>query len=134
MLSAEIKLLSILNKYVDFAVTIGSKFEPISPRHHQKNVLESKHGILRSIFIRLSNDDNLLDEEVRITLTIDISNIIASPTIYKIMTNGDRTLKLRTRISPHGTEGSSRLTLRSDCSVCPPAGFRIIASLFSVRR
>lgn len=62
------------NEFVDFANNIGSKFEAIQLRRHQKNVLELKHKVLRSIFIRLSNDDIIIDEKVRIALTFDISN------------------------------------------------------------
>lgn len=62
------------------------------------------------------------------------ANIIASHTIYKLKINDDHSLKLKARIAPHGNEDSSRSLLRSDCSMCPPLGFRIIASLASIRK
>lgn len=62
------------------------------------------------------------------------SNIIASHTIYKIKVNDDQSLKRKARIAPHGNEGSLRFSLRSDCSMCPPTGFRIITSTASLKR
>lgn len=32
-----------------YVLSTGAKFEPITPRWHQKKVLESKHGITHSI-------------------------------------------------------------------------------------
>lgn len=35
----------------DFCKANGSQFEPVPPRRHQKNVIESKHGVMRSVYI-----------------------------------------------------------------------------------
>lgn len=60
------------------------------------------------------------------------ANIISSHTIYKIKVNDDQSLKLKARIAPHSNEDSLQFSLRSDCSMCPPLGFRIIASIASI--
>lgn len=57
------------------------------------------------------------------------TNIIASHTVYKVKTNGDQSLKLKARIAPSGNEDSYRDNVCSDCSICPPSGFRIVASI-----
>lgn len=47
-------------KFIYFVKSIGSQFEPILPRHHNKNVLDSKHSILRLVFIPLSQEKPVL--------------------------------------------------------------------------
>lgn len=54
------------------------------------------------------------------------ADIIASHTVYKVKRNDDHSPRLKARIASHENGDSSRLLLRSDCSVCPPSCFRII--------
>lgn len=42
---------------IDFVKSLGSTFGPIPPRRNQKNVLESKHAIIQSIYLRLQEVD-----------------------------------------------------------------------------
>lgn len=44
------------HEFTTFLNSIASEFGPIPSRRRQKNVLESKHGIIRSIYIRLKSD------------------------------------------------------------------------------
>lgn len=62
------------------------------------------------------------------------ANIIASQNIFKIKVNGDQTQKLKSRIARHGNEDSLRSLLRFDCSMCSPPGFRIVASVASLKK
>lgn len=60
--------------FTDFVTAIGSTFEPIPPRRHQKNVLESKHGVVRSIYLRLEESEPNMDTWILAVQSIDISN------------------------------------------------------------
>lgn len=47
---------------------------PSPPRRHSKNVLESNHGVIRSIFLWLINASNNLDPSLATVLSVKISN------------------------------------------------------------
>lgn len=61
-------------EFKNFITSIGATFGPIPPRRHQKNVIESKHGIIRSIFIRLKADQPDADAATLAQKSIFISN------------------------------------------------------------
>lgn len=42
-------------EFVNLLSQYGTSFPPVPPRRHHKNVLESKHDIIRAIFIRLKS-------------------------------------------------------------------------------
>lgn len=54
--------------------SFGPKVDPITPRRHQKNVLESKHEILRPIFLRQKAADASVCKRVHIETAFDVSN------------------------------------------------------------
>lgn len=62
------------------------------------------------------------------------ANLISSHVIYKLKVNDDSSLKLKARIAPHRNEDSAKDLLRSKCSMCPPAGFRIVTSIASLTK
>lgn len=62
------------------------------------------------------------------------ANILSSHVIYKLKVDDDRSLKLEASIAAHGNEESARDLLRSDCSMCPPAGFRIVTSIATLMK
>ena len=47
------------DEFKHYLSSIGIEFKPIPPRRHNKNVLESKHGFIRSIFLRLTSEGSL---------------------------------------------------------------------------
>lgn len=61
-------------EFTNFITSIGATFGAIPPRRHQKNVIESKHGIIRSIFIRLKADQPDADAATLAQKSIFISN------------------------------------------------------------
>lgn len=61
-------------EFTNFISSIGATFGPIPPRRHQKNVIESKHGIIRSIFIRLKADKPDMDASTLVQQSFLISN------------------------------------------------------------
>lgn len=46
------------SEFTEYIKTHGIDLNPISPRSHTKNVLDSKHRIVRSILIRLLDEDH----------------------------------------------------------------------------
>lgn len=52
--------------FQDFVAAIGSKFERVPPRRHQKNILESRHGVIRSIYIRPRGDAPTTDAHIHV--------------------------------------------------------------------
>lgn len=56
------------SKFKDFFSAAGTNFEFIAPRQHQKNVLESKHGILRFNYPRLLYAQPATDEKFHIAM------------------------------------------------------------------
>lgn len=47
------------------------------------------------------------------------ANYISSHTLYKVNQNDDGSLKLKSRIAPHGNEDDLKEVLNNDCSTCP---------------
>lgn len=43
------------NVFVSFLHSIGSDLRPVPPRRHRNNALEPRHGVIRSIFLRLKS-------------------------------------------------------------------------------
>lgn len=75
-------------------------------------------------------------KKVRVVYKTDItkhSNIIYSHTIYKIKTNDDKTLKLKSRIAPQGNQDRIKMDMRSDCNLCFPCGLIISLSIASLK-
>lgn len=60
------------------------------------------------------------------------SNVISSHTLYRIKHTGDRSLKQKARIAPHGNEDASKHTLSKHCATCPPAGLRVLEYVASL--
>lgn len=48
------------DEFKEHLVRHGTEFRPIPSRRHSKNVLESKHGVIRNVFLGIlqENDDN----------------------------------------------------------------------------
>lgn len=59
-------------------------------------------------------------------------NIINSHVLYKSKVSDDMGLKLKTRNAPHGSEDSMENELRSNSSMFPAPGLRIIVSVTSL--
>lgn len=59
---------------INLVTSFGSKLKPLPSRRHQKDILEPKHGVLRSIFIRKSKENELVNERICIALVFNISN------------------------------------------------------------
>lgn len=59
---------------MDFVKTVGSNFEPLPARPYQKNILKSKHGVIRSIYLRLKEAEPDAKTEILAIQAIDISN------------------------------------------------------------
>lgn len=57
------------------------------------------------------------------------ANIITSHVIYKVKPNDDGSSKVKARIAPHNNQDAEKLNLKTDYSVCPPIGIRILLSL-----
>lgn len=47
---------------------------PVPPRCHLKNVLESKHGVIRAIYLRLTSADTNLATQLALQQVVFISN------------------------------------------------------------
>lgn len=60
--------------FIDFVKTIASTFEPIPPRHHQRNVPQSKRGVIHSIYLRLKEAESEVKTGILAVKTIDIPN------------------------------------------------------------
>lgn len=41
--------------FIDHIKEYGIKFSPIPPRRHSKNAIESKHRVIRDVFLRLED-------------------------------------------------------------------------------
>ena len=50
--------------FPDYLKFHGIEPRPIPARHHNKKVLESKHKIIRDIFLRLNSDDDTVNPTV----------------------------------------------------------------------
>ena len=59
--------------FINFLRMNDTEFCPIPPRRHNKNVLESKHGVIRGIFLRLLNEDQS-NAELAAVQAVPISN------------------------------------------------------------
>ncbi len=60
--------------FKNFLNVYGIESRPIPARRHEKNVLESKHKIIRDIFIRLESESDPSSEAMRAQQAIIISN------------------------------------------------------------
>lgn len=59
----------------------------------------------------------------------DGANVIGSHVLYKVKKNDDESLKLKSRIAPHGNEDDLKEELTTDCAVISPLGLRIVQSI-----
>lgn len=59
---------------MDYISKIGIKFELVARGRHQKNAIESKHGIIRTVFLRLFYDEESISKEAAAYKAISISN------------------------------------------------------------
>lgn len=63
------------NEFAEYIKQSHIKFRPVPPRRHSKNPLESKHNIIRSIFLRLNaSSDPQIPPELMAYRAIRISN------------------------------------------------------------
>ncbi len=58
--------------FQNFLNVYGIESRPIPARRHNKNVLESKHKIIRDIFIRLESESDPYSEAMRAQQAIKI--------------------------------------------------------------
>lgn len=61
-------------EFISHLSWLGIKFELVPPGRHYKNAIESKHGIIRSIFILLMEDSSNLSCELKALRAVSISN------------------------------------------------------------
>ena len=71
------------DEFKHYLSSIGIEFNPIPPRRHNKNVLESKYGVIRSMFLRLTSEGSLSPkladmQSVRISNDLYGSEILSS--------------------------------------------------------
>lgn len=122
-----------------YASSIRLESEPLallwSMLHYFRNKPFSKYqaqALLYHVLINVYNaKDNEFKRTVRVTNLAEVpkdANIIAGHAVHKVKFNDHQTLKLKACIEPHGNEGSSKLQLRTDCSMYRHSGFRIMAS------
>ena len=65
------------DEFLNYAHTYDIETKPIPPRRHNKNVIESKHKIIRDIYLRIKHsneDNNLSNDEVLVQQALKISN------------------------------------------------------------
>lgn len=60
--------------FVSFLNEIGAKLQPVPPRRHYKNVLESKHCVIRSIYLQLRSAAPDFDKHLHCYQYVAISN------------------------------------------------------------
>lgn len=60
-------------------------------------------------------------------------NINRNP-LYKVKQEEDETLKLKSRIDPHGNQDIMRLDSNTYCATCPPTDLRIMESIASLNK
>lgn len=60
--------------FKDFVAKLGSELRIIPPRRHSKNVLEPKHGTIRSIFTRLKSSNPDADKQLLALQSVRVSN------------------------------------------------------------
>ncbi len=61
-------------RFLQFLELYGIERRPIPARRHNKNVLESKHKVIRDILLRLENGSDDVGESLRAQQSIRISN------------------------------------------------------------
>ena len=54
--------------------TYGIKIRPVPPRRHHKNSIEPKNRTIRSIFLRIKNENPKISDELASVRSIRISN------------------------------------------------------------
>lgn len=62
------------NEFQEFLAQYGTSFRPVPPRRHHKNLLESKHGFIRAIFLRLKSASASTSPALLATMSVRISN------------------------------------------------------------
>ena len=60
--------------FLKYLNTYGIEARPIPARRHNKNVLESKHKIIRDIFLRIKSEDGNISDTLAAQQSIRISN------------------------------------------------------------
>ena len=66
--------------------------------------------------------------KVHVSEVAKIANIISSHTLYKVKSNDNGKLYIKTRIVSHGNHDKTKLALKSDVSSCLPVGLRYVCS------
>ena len=62
------------DEFLSYLKIYDIKLRPVPPRRHSKNVLESKHRILRDIYLRLKEDSPAKDPRILVSKMFRISN------------------------------------------------------------
>ena len=62
------------SEFGDYLSSLGTKFRPSPPRRHNKNAIESKHRVIRDVYIRLQAADPDGDRKLHALQAIRISN------------------------------------------------------------
>jgi len=60
--------------FLSYLKSLDTAFRPVPPRRHQKNTLEPKHGVIRSIFLRLRSAAPDTDGRLHALQAVRISN------------------------------------------------------------
>ena len=61
-----------------------------------------------------------------------MANIISCNILYKVKSNDNGKLYIKSRIVPHSNHGSMKLVLKTDGSSCSPVGFRYVCSIVTI--
>ena len=68
-------------------------------------------------------------QAIHVSMIPENATVITSHVIYKVKRKDDGSLKMKARIAPYGNKDSQKFDLKTDSSVCPPTGIRILLSL-----
>lgn len=82
-----------------------------------------------------SDEEKIFLKNVKLIFRSDLpshANVMNSRVLYKVKHNDDGSLKLKARIAPNGNEDALKDILTKDCTICPPAGLRIVESVASL--
>ena len=62
------------------------------------------------------------------------SNIISSHVIYKVKEGDDGSLKIKSRILRQGNKDKEKGNLKTNSSICPPTGIRILLAIATIMK
>lgn len=65
-----------VDEFKNFLTQYDTQFQTLPPRRHNKNVIESKHRILRDIYLRLKNANPDQDNHILVQHVFRVSNVL----------------------------------------------------------